>query len=210
MTTPPSADGTGRARTLRRWPAGRGLLLLLLAALVVVAVAAIGTAWSLGDRAVPTPTSGGWWSEEMESATSQGLTESHQVFRCEPGRIEAGIDLVNDGPVAATVTDVRVPLLDDLLGIDDRAVRTGTQMMRDPYGDLDDLVAFRTAPVGGDDWLRLVLTWEVRECPELTDGGYMVEDEVEVTYVSLGMTHTATVALVLPMALTSTPLDRLP
>lgn len=183
------------------------------AALAVLVGVGLAAAWWLGARSAPSATGGGWWSEDMEQATSAGLTQSHQVFRCAPGQLETRVDLVGNGPVDVTVTDVRVPLLDDLLALDDRVVRGGTQMVRDPNGsdveDLYDLVDFRTAEVGGSDWARLVLTWDIRECPQLT-GGYLIEDRLEVTYVALGMTHTVTVPLVAPMALTSMPLDELP
>ena len=145
----------------------------------------------------------------MEQATSAGLTQSHQVFRCAPGQIEARIDLVSNGPVPVTVSEVRVPMLDDVLAIDDRVVRTGTEMVRDPHGDdLYDLVDFHATTIGGSDWVRLVLTWDIRECLPLD--GYMIEDRLEVTYLALGLTHTVTVDQVAPVALTGLPLDQLP
>jgi|GEM_PF-5911287 len=191
----------GDRRRRRRWAVVGAVTAALLAT-------GLGVAAWLGGRSAPSVTGGGWWSEDMETATSEGLTQSHQVFRCEPGRFEARIDLVSDGPVPITVTDVQVPMLDDTLALDGRARRTSTEMMRDPNGDLYDLVEFRSASVGGSDWARLVLTWDVRECPVLA--GYMIEDRVEVTYVALGMTHTATLPLGLPMAFTSLSLDELP
>lgn len=145
----------------------------------------------------------------MESADAAGLTQSHRVFRCVPGELERRIDIAAYGAVPVTVTDVRVPLLDDTLVLTDRAFRTSTQMMRDPNGDdLYDLVDFRTTRLGGADWLRLVVTWDVSECPTVM--GYLIEERLEVTYVALGMTPTVTVPQVAPFALISLPLDELP
>lgn len=197
----PDGPDRDRARRMRR----RGMA----AAVAVGVAAAAGIAvWVLGERSAPVNAGGGWWSDDMESVDSSGLTQTHRVFRCVPGELEARLDIVGAGPLPVTVTDVRVPMLDDILAGTDRAARTGTQMMRDPNGDLYDLVDFTPTRVGGSDWLRLVLTWEVDEC--FASAGYNIEERIEVTYVALGMTHTAPVPLGMPFALTQLPLDRVP
>jgi hypothetical protein len=178
------------------------------AALAALLVAGVVTVWVLGERSVPVNMGGGWWSADMESVDSSGLTQTHRVFRCVPGELEARLDLVGVGPLPVTITDVRVPMLDDPFGTG-RAARTGTQMVRDPHGeDLYDLVDFTPTRVGGSDWLRLVLTWQVDEC--IASAGYNIEERLEVTYVALGMTHTALVPLGMPFALTALPLDQVP
>lgn len=183
-------------------------MVVALAVLLVGGVVAVG---ELSTRSAPGTSEGGWWSRDMESAESAGLTRSHLVFRCAPGRIEAVVDLAAHGPLPVVVDDVRIPLLDDLLGVDERAVRTQTEMMRDPLGDTDDLVPFVPTRLGGrGDWLRLALAWEVRECPQL-HGGYLIGEQMEVDYRVLGFVRsTATLDLVVPFALTSAPLDELP
>jgi hypothetical protein len=182
---------------------------VIVGVVAVLAAAGLATAWCLGARSAPVAPGGGWGSDDMESVDSRGLTETHRVFRCVPGELVTWLFISGDGPVPVTITDVRVPLVDDMLADTGRAVRTSTQMMRDPDGaDLDDLVDFGPTRVGGADWLRLVITWDVVECPSVL--GYLIEDRLEVTYVALGMTQTATVPQAAPFALTSLPLDQVP
>lgn len=171
---------------------------------------ALAGAWVIGERTVPHHNSGGWWSDDLESAEAAMLGESQVVFWCTPGTLEAGIDLsAPDSPFPVTVEDVSVPLLDETLASDDRFVRASTELMRDPTGaDFDDRVPFEPTVLSDDrpdGWARTTLTWEIAECPRIE--GYMVTDTFAVTYRVLGLPHTKEVELVRPLVLTTLPKD---
>ncbi|MGY6499822.1 MAG: hypothetical protein ACXIVQ_02840 [Acidimicrobiales bacterium] len=178
---------------------------------VVALVVGVGVVrwWPSREVATPQVIEIGFTSDDMESLFIASPLGSGTIFRCAPGSFQMSVGLA-DGGDAVELVDVSMPWLDQEWVENGMAERTSTQVMRDPYGDLDDLVDFTgwdLSPEDGD-WARMRITWEIAECGDMSAGITSFHD-IGVSYRAGGRTHHAHVPLGEPLRLTTQDLDEL-
>lgn len=127
------------------------------------------------------------------------------MFHCEPGEIEAWIEVVAPPDEPVYLESVEVESLDGVWADVGWVSRVRTQRMRTPSAPSDDLVEFDGAQLNDErgGWLRMRLAWEIHECP---GSAFTTIDSARFNYRN-GRRSRSTDLTLVPLVLTSKDLD---